>query len=835
MKKSTLLKTVSLSAVLALPGLGITPAAAQLDEIVITAQKRAQSIQDVPIAITALDTEQLENSGVNDIKDLINIAPGLMVTTTTNDTSTTARIRGIGTVGDNTGLESSVGVFVDGVYRNRNGVGFNDLGEIDRVEILRGPQGTLFGKNTSAGVLHVITKKPDYEQSAGIEVTAGNFGLYRLGGYVNGGNAESNAAFRLYAATSKRDGFMDVNVGAGPRSSDESYTSDFSTIRGQALFEPQDGFSVRLIADYTTREEDCCTAVQIQTGPTAAILSALNGGNAAVASPADPEERLAYSNRPTDQEITDKGVSAEINWDLSMGTLTSITSWRSWDGDAAQDVDFSAADIAYRDLADNGSSFDTVTQELRLNGSTDRLDWMIGAFYANEELERRDALRFGAGYETYLSLALSAGTNPSQINQLVNGLGLGAFNGVGIPPITGFTAIAPGASLPSGGGMTGDVYNQDGTTFAVFTHNTFALTDATDLTVGLRYSTEEKDFDATYNTNAPGCSVIEQQFGDGISDLVRIGGLATALALPPTTTVTALQTICLPWARSAYDNTAHTQNQSFDDLQGVLRVSHDFTDDLMGYAGLSRGFKAGGFNLDRSFNYVAGSATPTSRGTLQTQQDTTFQPEIVTAYEAGFKSTLAEGAVLLNGNIFYQEIEDFQLNTFTGTNFVVNNIEAAETVGAEVDFAWAPDVEGLTFTGGAAFIEAEYDEDILNPALAGAQMTLSPKFMANLAMTYEKTLSNDMVALFHIEGRSVSDYNTGSDLDAEKIQEGFTLLNGRIGLGPQDRNWSVQVWGKNLTDETYYQVAFDAPLQTGSWNAFLSAPRTYGISLNKEF
>ena len=149
---------------------------ATVDAIIVTAQKREQSLQDVPIVVTAVSEQQLEDAGIKDIKDLTVLTPGLLGTSTASETVTTARIRGVGTVGDNPGLESSVGVVIDGVYRPRNGVGFGDLGEMERIEVLKGPQGTLFGKNTSAGVINVITKQPSFTFGAEGELTAGNYG-----------------------------------------------------------------------------------------------------------------------------------------------------------------------------------------------------------------------------------------------------------------------------------------------------------------------------------------------------------------------------------------------------------------------------------------------------------------------------------------------------------------------------------------------------------------------------------------------------------------------------------------------------------------------------------
>jgi iron complex outermembrane receptor protein len=284
---------------------GLTPLAAQaqdtevqtVDSIVVTAQKREQNLQDVPVVVTAVGAKLLQDTGIKDIKDLTILTPGLTVTSTTSEASTTARIRGVGTVGDNPGLESSVGVVIDGVYRPRNGVSFGDLGEMERIEVLKGPQGTLFGKSTSAGVINIVTKEPEFGFGASAEATIGNFNAHGLAASVTGPlfGTETLAA-RLYVAARERDGYNDVVTGKGPSDRDEDADQGFYTVRGQLLFVPDDKATFKLIGDYTKRDENCCGAVQIRTGPTAGILALLNGGPA-LATTADPYARVAYSNR----------------------------------------------------------------------------------------------------------------------------------------------------------------------------------------------------------------------------------------------------------------------------------------------------------------------------------------------------------------------------------------------------------------------------------------------------------------------------------------------------------------------------------------------------------
>ena len=224
-------------------------------EIIITAQGRRQVLQDVPIAVTAVGADEMQNSGAHDIRQLNQLAPSLLVSSTGSEANGSARIRGIGTVGDNPGLESSVAVFIDGVYRSRSGIGLNELGEIDRVEVLRGPQGTLFGRNASAGLINIISKRPAFTPEAYGEVTIGNYDLRRLAGGVTGPLSDTLAA-RIDGVYVKRDGFYE-----DPANDTTVNNRNRWFTRGQLLFEPSDQLSVRLIADYTWRKEKCCGAI----------------------------------------------------------------------------------------------------------------------------------------------------------------------------------------------------------------------------------------------------------------------------------------------------------------------------------------------------------------------------------------------------------------------------------------------------------------------------------------------------------------------------------------------------------------------------------------------
>jgi len=799
-----------------------------VDEIVVTAQRTEQSLQNVPVSVAAYDEELLDEAGVKNLKDLIEIAPGLMVYSTQNETVTTIRIRGIGTVGDNPGLESSTGVVIDDVIRSRNGVGFGDLGEIERIEILRGPQGTLFGKNTSAGLVQVVTKAPEYEYGVGGELTFGSYNEAGGSGYVNLPLAEDKAAARLYVASRTRDGFID-NAGVGSES--EAYDRDYTTIRGQLLFEPNADWRIRLIGDYSERDEFCCSGVPIITGPAAAFIPVLglfgDQSNWPAPGAADFEEYNAFYDDSYAQEIEDSGVQANIEWDMGWATLTSITAFRTYESANAQDVDFTDASIAYRNIGDNRVEFETFTQEFRLNGATENFEWQTGIFIQDEELVRLDALRVGSSYEQYINLLGSSLAGQAPSPTFLNDIIAASFSP--------FFPSAPGTLFPAGGGMNGDVYNQSAESVAVFGQATWSVTDAFDLTFGLRYTDEDKELTASFDTTTnPGCEFFQQP-------IAALGG-ATAASLTPLGGLEAIY--CLPWTTQRFDAQGYDQERSEDEWIGTIKASYRFSPELLTYASYGRGYKAGGFNLDRS---IEGDLFRIANGGAPGTIDTSFPGEFVDSWEIGFKSQLAGNQLLLNGAAYWQEYEDYQLNTFLGTSFVVRSVPEVTSNGVELDLLYLPaDIDGLTIQGGMAYNDSQYGEfapGALSPIgqpedidnISGQTISLAPEWFWTGSVNYEKPIAQNLKVTGFVSGRWVSDYNTGSDLDAEKEQESFALFNARLSLSPMDDRWSIELWGNNIFDERYVQVAFDTPLQSGSFSGFPGAPATYGVTLRARY
>ena len=861
--------------------------------IVVTAQGRSQSLADVPIAVSAISGELLEQAGTTDIRELNQVAPSLLVSSTGNEANGSARIRGIGTVGDNPGLESSVAVFVDGVYRSRSGNALSELGPIDRVEILRGPQGTLGGRNSSAGLINVYTAPPEFDFSGYGAFTYGNYDAIRVEGGINVPLGDTIAT-RIDGVYFERDGFYNDVVNDVRINNRDRYL-----IRAQALFEPTPDISFRLVGDYSKKDEACCAAtfVQKEFAPFATVSPGLDPfatpvpSNPALTSTANPiipillglgQDPRALTQSTFDRDIyvtpgrsyegetEDYGISGELNWTLGNVNLTSITGYREYSNFQGSDTDYTQVDLLYRAPNEFGlaRAFETFSQEIRLNGTVfnDRLDWLVGGYYANEDLRVQDNLRFGNDYGTFANCRIALAINPALANPSANncfGPAIAFLDGTLGPPAFGpatpliIAGINNLAQVRDVGGSR-DVYNQNSENFALFTHNIIHITDKLDLTLGLRYTNETKDFDAAFTNDNVFCP--------------RNRALLTPLLQVPTLAGLAgglLALSCQGNSTAELDGVNIADSRDEDEFTGTAVLSYQPNPDTLLYASYSRGYKAGGFNLDRSAlgNPVTFNVAAIDPTVLQ------FEEETVDAYEIGFKYSTRPFSVSVAA--FRQEFSNFQLNTFNGSVFLVQNINAcsADLGGADMDASAAtgscsPDevepgviaqgveleatyapVRDLITTLGLTYADTKYRDNLiggddgtpLDPALRllpGDNLSNAPEVTLTSSISWTPDIgSSGLSGLFFLNSRLTGDYNTGSDLLYGKEQDLYMVVNGRVGIVGPDRAWAVELWGNNLFDTDYTQVAFNtpfvAPQQT--FSAFLAEPRTYGVTVRGRF
>lgn len=827
-----------------------TPAFAQdaavSDEIVVTATGRAAAIQDVPLAVTALGAEALENAGVADLTDIDQLVPSFRIYAGQSTTAgTVARIRGVATGSDNPGFESAVGVFVDGVYRARPGLALGDLPELERVEILRGPQGTLFGRNTTAGAISIITAGPDFTRGAWGEVGIGDLGYksVRVGGTTP--IVEDHLAARADFSYRQRDGFIeDITSGK------DINTVDRWSGRLQFQFDMANDASWRIIIDGGSTDEVCCGAVPLAYG--AGPAAVINGvvGPSALPTPNPEARRMTVTPGRDYSESTDEfGISGQFDGSLFGARFTSITSMRDWEANRNQDVDFNAVDIAYRDGLE--IRFDTWTQEFRLQGEAGRLDWLVGVFYGNEELETTDRIRIGAHSNAYINgliqaLTLAQPGGPYEIYDTQPGACLDT------QPATcdtvrslfyfasSFNAALANAYLApnaAGQGQQSDRWNQDTQTMAIFTHNELALSDNLTLTIGARYNREVKQLYASLNSTSTTCDSLRATEIATDPAIPGPGGIVTALL--PSPLAGAMTLACNP-AINPIANGGYYDENHYTEWSGIASLSYDFTDDAMGYVSYSHGFKGGGWNLDRS-GFSALTPATTNQGTLNATQ-LRFNPETVDAYEVGLKTTW--GRLTFNIDYFLQQLSDYQLNAFSGFNFITRNVPEGVSKGVEVDFAWQL-TDSFSWQGGVVWNDAYYDSAVdftpatpltadINPGRPFAQ---APELSITSAFSWEHQIGPWMGSAY-LDMRYNSDYETQTlsrDPLGRTDQDAYMLVNGRVGLGALDDRWSLELWGRNLTDEFYFVGAFEATLQPGTYLIYPNEPRTWGVTLKARY
>ena len=445
-------------------------------EVIVTAQKREQRLQDVPVAVTVINAQQLQKLGVTSVKDITLLAPGLNGTTNAGESTTTFRIRGIGTVADNAGLEDAVAVYIDGVYRPRNGVGFNDLGELSDVEVLKGPQGTLFGKNSVAGVVQINTLRPSFNFGAQLQVDAQNYNGWGVQASVTGPIVKDVLAGRLFFVDRERDGYLPVAHPPGidiPSQNDEHMYA----LRGQLLYAPNDNLKINVIGDYSRRNDHCCTAVDYQNGFPALIQNLVFPGS--ILDPIKHDNVTAALNFGPRERIRDEGISAQVDWKTPWfggARLTSITALRDWRDAGVTDSDYTQADLLNTSPY-NVQEFNQFTEELRLNGENGRVTWQVGGFYSRERLDVFAPLSFGADTSLYFAI-LTAPFAP---------FNTGSYN-------------PPGGAFPQGAGAR-DNYHQNEHSLSVYTQDDFKITDKLIFTAGIRFTSEHKALTSLYDNN----------------------------------------------------------------------------------------------------------------------------------------------------------------------------------------------------------------------------------------------------------------------------------------------------------------------------------------------
>ncbi len=800
-----------------------------LEEIVVTAAKRATTLQEIPIAVSVTSAETIERAQILDINDLQSVVPSLRVSQLQNSANTNFVIRGFGNGANNPGIEPSVGVFIDGVYRSRSAGAISDLPKLERVEVLRGPQSTLFGKNASAGVINVVTRKPSGEPLGQISATAGNFGQLVVKGYYEGGISDA-AAFSVAAAHNSRDGY-NTNITTG----NDVNNRDRQSFRGQLLLNPNDSTEIRIIADYDTIDEECCTALNIVAGPTVPAIN-FAGGQLV---PNDRESLTAFGNVDPTNEVDNSGVSIQIDKEFNSFTLTSLTAFRNVDSFYEIDADFTSAALITNEI---NTEIDTFTQEFRLtSNSGDKLDWMVGGFYFDESVDHRDDLPYGVGNRPFLD-ALTAG--------------------LGVPGILGtveaLNGLAPGTIGAAGQGdeVIGTLEND---AFSVFTQLDFHINDSLTATVGLNYTNDEKEASLRQGNRSDVFAAIENTLIGTQFAFLQIAGqpltpasaaanpqaLAIAQAVannPATNPAAGLAPIQFLPPNLDFPNVVEDGRSDDDELTYTLRLSYDVSDSLSIYGGVSTGFKASSWNLSRDTGPLAGDIPALTAAGLRTANlipGTRFaSPEEATVYELGLKAKFERGAI--NLAIFDQSIEGFQSNAFIGTGFNLANAGEQSTQGIEFDLTYFP-VDSLKLTLAGTLLDPIYDDfqGAGRDPLTGAVVDLSGEVPGGIT---ETNISASATYNFNIGSNNAflradyyfEDETPIGDLATSVFPRETKNLNLSAGIATEN-GLSFSAWVRNATDHVSLISAFPSVAQGGSFSGYRTPPRTYGVTLTKDF
>lgn len=748
-----------------------------LNDIVVTAQRRSERLQDVPIAITAADSDMLSTAGVENISNIQAISPSITFRAT-NISSSTANviIRGLGTTGNSRSFEGSVGVFIDGVYRTRAAAALQNFLDIDNLQVLRGPQGTLFGKNTTAGALLLSSATPSLSEAEGsFEASYGNYDALLVRAAASVPLSET-VAVRIAGVASNHDGFYtDATTG---RSLNNDRTQ---AVKGQLLFEPSSDFSVRLIGDYSRGSGNCCYATSaFLDGPTQPLidgLTLLNGGVLPSAKLSDREQSLNGDGR---QVVEDFGATLQIEAGLGDGTLKSVTAIRKFNLDQNDmDPDFSGADI-FRYFEDFHSRF--ISQELTYNSRIEALnaEAVFGLFVSDEKLRMGRTLPWAGQAQAYWDTVLGA---------------------AGIPAGTAVATANPWAVEAMAGKAN---------SYAGFAHLDFAVSDRFNVIGGLRYSIEKKRGSFRNSFYDPNPFTV-----------FTVIGVAPGPDYAATTTNKALS------------GTFGIQFRPNSDMMLYATYNRGFK-----AGGVNIDANAGGTLINNAAYY---NALPQAYrdaffggAPAQPALNPVYKPEKIHAFEAGAKVTYLGDRARTNIALFYYDISNLQIAQFIGLRFTVLNARKAKDYGLEIENLFQL-TDGLTLAADATWVpHAQYATDPgIDPVLSGSRFRFAPKISGNASLNLDQPVSDTV----NLTARLQYQYTSGQLINQAGVsrQGPVSLVNANLGVKLPDSNLTLEGYVQNFFDKTYFTQAFPTPLQTGDENGYLGAPRTYGVRLKARF
>ncbi|GAB5414242.1 MAG: TonB-dependent receptor [Congregibacter sp.] len=843
---SATFKTLPLLAAVSLATQTLTANAQVLEEVIVTAQKRAESLQDVPISVSAIQGEKIQDAGIPNMAALADYVPNLHIADA--PVNTNIYMRGVGS-GNNQGFEQSVGMYIDGVYMGRGRQYRAAFLDVERVEVLRGPQGTLFGRNTVAGAVNITTAsaRAGDELEGEVMVSAESFDGRVVEGFVGSGLTDTLGA-RLAFKYRETDGFAD-NAFLG-RS--EGAIEDMSW-RLSLNWQPTDDLNVNFkysqsdyerIGSNTTGKVFLSPAERDQLVPNRSAFADTAYGIMDVFFPnygtqvgqefttikdngfgRSAADGIGIGKNPDSSENDITNMVLNVDWQVGELTVTSVTGWSEYQYIDGADVDWLPLQFISRD---DDQTFEQFSQEIRIaSPGGEFFDYVAGFYYDQSDLEfdRQVAIdtNFDGLFPEFLAIAngLPPEAAPALPQNLLEVLTNGAYSSNQI--------------------ARNHFYQLDSESWALFAQGTFNFTDSLRLTVGVRYTEEDKD-------------VVSTQF---LSDLDS--GLTN-----PTNSFFPLLIQATSFNAYNYD---YREGRSTDALVPSFILQWDATENSMLYASFSQGFKSGGFTAaddgepgDLQQGTFPCAPNPDFTVTIENCYDPTnpndqfeFGDEEVDALEIGGKHTLLDGGMTLNWAFFYTEYTDLQVAIFQGIGFVVENAASSEIMGLEVDALWQA-TDNLRVGANFAWLDATYD-DFDNGPCTAIQLDADPLCGTELPgasanpLSGEPTLyASDYSASFYFDyvrpvgemeffaGGEVNyrdSFNSAGDNDPTDVIDSFTKTNLRIGLRSGD--WEIMAYGRNIFDEEVFMQSYDVPVLAGSHARVFDESAVFGARLKYSF
>ena len=833
-------KRLPLALAISAATLAVSAQAQQLEEVIVTAQKRAENLQDVPISVSTMSGEKIQDNTILNFAALADFVPSLHISDA--PVNTNIYMRGIGS-GNNRGFEQSVGMYLDGVYLGRGRQYRSALMDIERVEVLRGPQGTLFGKNTVAGAINISSASPvvgeemQGEINASVEENGG--AIYE--GFLQGSLSDTlamRAAFR-YRETDGYvyNAFLEQDEGA----------LEETGARITLVWEPSDTFSANFKYTNMQRDRDgAASATWRYLSPAErqaevpnrsafantayAIMDIFFPDFPAIAGKEfttykdnnygqSKADGFGISTKPENSDDNIENYSLNMNWEIGGGTLTSVTGYATYDYQDDVDVDWLPLQFIARY---DDHDFYQFSQEFRFSADVgDRFSYTVGAYFDENELDMYGRVIVDTNFDG-LFPAFAA---------LANGFPLEAAPLMPQNLLVPLTGGAYGANQFS----RNHEFDQKTDSFAFFAQGTYEISDTLRMTLGLRYTEEEKDATSVQKLGDSNCGI------DGNAD-TSIAGCANGynpfLAIVQ---ATSFNNYNKNWLGS----------RETDDLTPSINVQWEVSDSSMLYISYSEGFKSGGFSAadDGNPGNVGVGGFPVEAVSSVPNEDFEFDDESVEAFEIGGKHEFLDGAMRLNWAAFYSEYQNLQTTIFKGVGFAVKNAASSEVQGLEVD--WLLQVSDAVRVGANfAYLDATYgdfkdgpcdaiqlDQNGLcgTPAgiavgslndLTGVNTLYSSEYSGN-AFIDIRSQWGDKEVFAGIDVNYRSEFQSAGDNDKYDMIPEYTKVNMRVGLSAD--NWEVMAYGRNVFDEAALQQSFDTPVLAGSHTLYMDEGAVFGI------